>query len=82
LDRSETQQFVILFDLDIFEPSLAAWDHLKSSLRPGDLLYFDEAFDSDERRLLDEHILPTGSFECIGATPTALALQVKKGTQA
>lgn len=76
LDRNETNQLVVLFDLDIFEPSLAAWEYLRGSLRPGDLLYFDEAFDADERRLLNEHILPVGKYECVGATSTALGLQV------
>jgi len=76
LDPNEHQQLVILFDLDIFEPSLAAWEHLKGSLRAGDLLYFDEAVDADERRLLNEYVLPAGDFECVGATPTALGLQV------
>lgn len=76
LDRSEPQQFVVLFDLDLFEPSLAAWEHLRDSLRPGDLLYFDEAFDADERQLLNEHVLPIGKYEYIGATPLALGLQV------
>jgi hypothetical protein len=76
LPRDEELQLVILFDLDIFEPSLAAWEYIRDSLRPGDLLYFDEAFDADERRLLNEHILPAGKFECIGATSTGLGLQV------
>jgi hypothetical protein len=69
-------QLVVLFDLDIFEPSLVAWQHLRGSLRAGDLLYFDEAFDADERRLLNEYVIPSGEYECVGATPTALGLQV------
>jgi hypothetical protein len=76
LDRDQPQQVLVLFDLDIFEPSLAAWEHLRESLRPGDLLYFDEAFDADERKLLNEHILPVGKYECVGATPMTLGLQV------
>jgi hypothetical protein len=76
IDRDVTQQLLVLFDLDIFEPSLAAWEHLRASLRPGDLLYFDEAFDADERRLLNDHVLPSGEYLCIGATPLALGLQV------
>jgi hypothetical protein len=78
LDQDEKPQYVVLFDLDIFEPSLAAWEYLRDSLGQGDLLYFDEAFDADERRLLNEYILPAGEFECIGATPTGLGLQVVK----
>jgi hypothetical protein len=78
LDRSDPPQLIILFDLDIFEPSLAAWEHVRHALRPGDLLYFDEAFDQDERRLLTEYVLHSGSFTCVGWTPTALALEVQQ----
>lgn len=76
ISREEGLQFVVLFDLDIFEPSLVAWEYIRDSLRPGDLLYFDESFDADERRLLNEHILPSGKFECIGVTTTGMGLQV------
>ena len=76
LSRKEDEVWVILFDLDVFEPSFVAWERLKGSLRPGDLLYFDEAFDRDERHLLDHHVLPTGSFSLVGATPLALCLEV------
>lgn len=78
INRTQTDQLVILFDLDIFEPSLVAWEYLRPHLRSGDILYFDEAYDSDERRLLDEHVLVAGDFELIGATPMALALVVKQ----
>lgn len=70
------QKFLI-FDLDIYEPSAFAWNHLRDSLSPGDLLYFDEAFDDDERRLLNEHILADVEVEIIAATPLALGLRVK-----
>jgi hypothetical protein len=78
LDRDPSSQFVILFDLDVFEPSLAAWQHICGNLRPGDLLYFDEAFDRDERHLLDHFVLPSGRFEYVGSTPLALALAVQE----
>lgn len=76
LTRSEGEQFLVIFDLDVFEPSACAWEHLRDSLRPGDVLYFDEAFDRDERHLLDHLVLPAGRFDLIGATPMALALAV------
>jgi hypothetical protein len=76
LDRDATQQLIVLFDLDIFEPSLVAWQHILPSLRPGDLLYFDEAFDHDERRLLNDYVLPSGKFEFVAANPLTLALAV------
>jgi hypothetical protein len=65
------------FDLDLYEPSRAAWDWLLPHLRPGDLLYFDEAHDSDERRLLDESVLPVGDYARVGATLVNLALEVR-----
>lgn len=63
------------FDLDLFEPSLFVWNVIKTQLQEGDILYFDEAFDADERQLLLNHVLPWGKFELIGVTPLALAVK-------
>ena len=68
---------IIFFDLDIFEPSLVGWQNVKHSLKNGDILYFDEAFDKDERKLLDEFVLPSGEFEFIGCSWLTLSLRVK-----
>jgi hypothetical protein len=46
-------------------------------LKVGDILYFDEAFDLDERSLLENHILPSGEFEFVSANWISLALEVK-----
>jgi hypothetical protein len=77
LTRESGEIWILFFDLDIFEPSIFAWEHLRTHLRPGDILYFDEACDRDERHLIDHHVLPTGSFELIAATPLALALEIR-----
>lgn len=69
---------IVLFDLDIYEPTAAAWRHVAPWLRAGDLLYFDEAMDDDERRVLDELVLPTGAVEYLGATASALTLLVTR----
>jgi hypothetical protein len=55
----------VLFDLDLYEPSAFALERLEGELKPGDLLYFDEAYDPwQERRLIDE-ILDCGQrFSC------------------
>ncbi|WP_306590247.1 hypothetical protein [Geothrix sp. 21YS21S-4] len=66
----------LLFDLDLYEPTAFAWNRLRSHLNPGDLLYFDEAYDQDERRVLVEHLLPEFRLELIGSTTYALALRV------
>ncbi len=47
-----------------------------SHLRPGDVLYLDEAGLEDERRVLDEIILPSIGCEPVGATPLGLGLVV------
>jgi len=65
------------FDFDLFEPSFFAWNIIKSQLKIGDFLYFDEAFDSDEKRLITEHVLKFGTFELVGVTPLAMAVRLK-----
>jgi hypothetical protein len=74
----ERARRLVLFDLDIYEPTAVAWSYLAPWLRAGDLLYFDEAMDDDERKVLDELVLPTGAVEYIGATASALALVVTR----
>jgi hypothetical protein len=69
---------IVFFDLDIFEPSLVGWQNVKHSLKNGDILYFDEAFDKDERKLLDEFVLPSGEFEFVGCSWLTLSLRVKQ----
>jgi hypothetical protein len=77
VDRISSGRRLAYFDLDVYEPSKVAWDWLRPHLRPGDILYFDEAFDADERRLLNETVLPAGTFDYIGATDMNLALEIR-----
>jgi hypothetical protein len=69
-------QWLVLFDFDIYEPTAFAWKMISEHLRGGDLIYLDEAFDSDERRVLDELILPSIGCEPIGVTAAGLGLAV------
>ena len=78
LAAARDAQWLVLFDLDIYEPTAFAWDAIAPHLRPGDLMYLDEAMDSDERRVLDEAILPTIGCEPIGTTSLALGLAVTR----
>lgn len=71
-------QWLVLFDLDIYEPTAFAWEVVSDYLRPGDLIYLDEALDRDERRVLDEMILPSIGCEPVGTTPVALGLVVTR----
>lgn len=75
--RNTNQILVLLFDLDLFNASLDAWMNLRSFLRPGDILYFDEAFDVEERRLVDEHVLTTFNCTLIAVSWAGLALEIK-----
>ena len=67
---------LVLFDLDIYEPTAVAWQAVEPLLKAGDLIYFDEAMDHDERRVLNEMVLPSRRFEYVGCSALALALAV------
>ena len=66
---------IFLFDLDLREPSEVVWNKIKKDLRIGDILYFDEAFDNDERQLIEKSVLTFGNFNFVGASWTSLALK-------
>ena len=76
LAEHRDSQWLVLFDLDLYEPTLAAWNLLQPFLEPGDLLYFDEAIDSDERRVLNEQVLAETAVSPIGTTTNSLGLKV------
>jgi len=67
---------LVLFDLDLYEPSAFALRWLIPHLKPGDLLYFDEAFDPwHERRLLDEFLDSGHRVRAIGSNHVGLMLE-------
>lgn len=66
-----------LFDLDLYAPTHLAFETLSKYMKPGDILYFDEAFDSDERLIIRESIIDKIEIEIIGYSPLALAFQLK-----
>lgn len=78
LAAARDAQWLVLFDLDIYEPTAFAWQALSPNLRPGDVMYFDEAMDSDERRVLDEMVLPSVDCEPVGTTARGLGLVVSR----
>jgi len=70
-------QCIYLLDLDLYESTKYVLECILPHLQKGDLLYFDEAADLDERRAFleifgGENVLP----HLIGATPMAMALQI------
>lgn len=69
---------LVLFDLDLYEPTAFAWNYLAPYLTTGDLLYFDEGFDNDERRVINEFVFSTFSVSIVGATHTAIAFRINE----
>lgn len=67
---------VLLFDLDLHEPTLFCFRYFFPRLKKGDLLYFDEAFDTDERQIIENYFIPEFNLELIGYTHTACAFMI------
>jgi hypothetical protein len=71
------KNFLILFDFDLYSATKAAWDVIANYLKPGDIIYFDEAYEADENQMIEE-ILAKGDFslEVIGYTTMGIAFRV------
>jgi hypothetical protein len=69
--------WLILFDLDLFEPTLDSWKHLEQHVMPGDYLYFDEAFDEGELKVIRELILPYFETSFVAASSGSLAIRIE-----
>ncbi|MEK7422240.1 MAG: hypothetical protein AAB131_00230 [Actinomycetota bacterium] len=68
----------LIFDLDLGAPTYECLETLIPILGPGDVLYFDEAFDAwNERKVIDELLVPNFTLKALGSTATALALQIE-----
>ena len=67
---------IIFFDLDIYEPSIYAFNIIEPFLNSGDYLYFDEAYDPDERKIINDRIVGNPKYSFTMASPTAILIQV------
>jgi len=68
---------LIIFDLDLFEPSLSAWKEISPHLRHGDLLYFDQAFDTEgERLLLEKYVIKEKSVMLVGTSVIGCVVEI------
>ena len=72
------KNFVIVFDFDLYSATKIAWDVIADYLKPGDIIYFDEAYEFDEEKIIDE-ILESKRFELevIGYTTMGIAFMVR-----
>jgi len=66
----------VLLDFDLYGPTSFALNWLAGRLKPGDVLYFDEAYDPwHERRALDEFLDAGHKVKPLGSTGIALLLE-------
>lgn len=69
-------QRVIFIDVDLYEPTLDVLEFMKGKLKPGDLIYFDEAFDPwNEGKALDQMMSALPPHMAISHTGSALLLE-------
>jgi hypothetical protein len=47
-------RFIVIFDFDLYSATKSAWTAIEPYLKSGDILYFDEAYESDESQIIDE----------------------------
>jgi hypothetical protein len=71
-----TRPKLIFFDLDLYEPTHFAWNWLSPEMNEGDLIYFDEAFDRDERQVIKQNVLKEFDVEVVGFTHSAIAFKL------
>jgi len=77
-EREDGETLLIFFDLDIFEPTLFAFNKLSPFLKQSDILYFDESFDIDERIVIQQYLLKTFDLTLLGYTPLSTAFRIDK----
>ena len=67
----------VLIDVDLLEPTLVILDWLKSKGRPGDLVYFDEAFDPWNEGMAIRRAVEGGlTLRAIGHTGSSLLAEL------
>jgi hypothetical protein len=76
-ESSVDQRTLFYFDFDLYEPTYFAWKMVLPYIKPGDLLYFDEAAYPDERRVITENVLPNGKYQLICSSPEQILLRVE-----
>ena len=70
------KKFIVVFDFDLYSASKAAWDIISKFLKEGDIIYFDEAFEADEAKLINEIIESNLRLEILGYTIMGIAYKV------
>lgn len=75
-DDLQKTPLLIIFDLDLEQPTRDVLEYLLPAIKKNDILYFDEAYDIGERRVIMDHIIDNFQFVVIGVTPLAIAFKI------
>ena len=67
---------VVFFDLDLYEPSLFVMKKILKSLKLGDYLYFDEGFDLNEFRIIQDYVMKKFKVRLVGTNFQAVCFQI------
>ena len=70
------KKFIVVFDFDLYSATKAAWDVISKYLKVGDIIYFDEAYESDEARMIHEISETNLRLEILGYTTMGIAYKV------
>ena len=66
---------LIIFDLDLFKPTMHCINYLRKYLKSGDLIYFDEPHDEHESTIINYLLLEDNSrFKTVLCTPCHLLM--------
>lgn len=68
--------YLFIFDFDLFEPTLFAFQKIEPFLKKNDILYFDQAFDYDERQIIENYIVNEERYCPIKASIYGIAFRV------
>lgn len=74
--KKRVYRLIVIFDLDILEPTLVCYETLRPFLECGDLVHFDEAFDAENEQLVLEQFLKDFNVTCIGYTCEAASFKI------
>jgi len=70
------KKFIVIFDFDLYSATKAAWDVISKFIKAGDIIYFDEAYEVDEAKIINEIIESNLKFEILGYTTMGIAYKV------
>jgi hypothetical protein len=76
LQQSSLNPKLVIFDMDILEPTLEVYTLLKPVLKKGDWILFDEAFDSENELIVFKIFLSDFNTELVGVTSEAALCRI------